>query len=680
MVEKSPEKRSGQNRSGFNKSDNRNNRHSSNNQNNGNRRNNRNRKGGFNFGRDGEKKTNAQPSSNPTYLKRRHVVDREAGPSKNGSSNLAQKTGSLKKGNLADPNISPYFNQGPKMDSNSPKVFPQGPAVRVIPMGGANEVGMNMTAIECGDDIIVIDTGFGFGGGEKYPGIDYIIPDTSYLEQNRHKIKAVIYTHGHLDHIGGAPYVLPKLGDVPIYGMPLTLELLKIRLQDFQLDKQFRAKIINMDEILTFGSFKVEFFRLNHSIPDVVGLAIDTPMGRIAYCTDWKFDNTPFDGQLSDYAKLAEIGDKGVRLLITDSLGVLKPGYQISERDISKTVKKLFYESRERIIFTTFSSSIARIQHVIDACEYYNRKLALTGRSMINNFEACYRLGKIKVPDNLVIDVRETKNYPPEKVCILCTGSQGEDAAALNRMAREEHDLVKLQGGDTVIFSSGVIPGNEDAVQDLTAKLSRLGVNVFNYKEFDLHVSGHACQEDLKLMFSLVRPSHIQPVHGDHYMIRKVGELGAMMGIPFENLVISENGRITDMRSEDIVLTEEVISEHCYLVDGTGVGAVSEIVLEERRQMATQGSVILVMVVNKQKKLVNGPEIISRGFVYMKNSQVLFDEIKNEVRNQFHSLDLDPNSKTYYSELRNSLRRIASEFIFSKTEKQPMIIPVVVQV
>jgi ribonuclease J len=586
----------------------------------------------------------------------------------------------MTKGNLAHSTITPYFETGHAMQTNSPKFFPEGPAVRFIPMGGASEVGMNMTAIECGDDIVVVDTGFGFGGNEKYPGIDYIIPDTSYLEQNRHKIKAVIFTHGHLDHIGGAPYILPKLGNVPIYGLPLTLELLKIRLKEFELDNQFDFKVIDMEETLNFGVFEIESFRLNHSIPDVIGLAINTPMGRIAYCTDWKFDNTPFDGQLSDYAKLAELGEKGVRLLITDSLGVLKPGNQISELDISKTVKKLFYDSKERIIFTTFSSSIARLQHVVDACRTYNRKLALAGRSMLNNFEACYRLGYIRVPSDMIIDVRDAGKLPPEKVCILCTGSQGEDNAALNRMARDEHDLVKLQGGDTVIFSSGVIPGNEDSVQELMAKLSRKGVNVCNYKEFDLHVSGHACQEDLKLMFSLTKPDYLQPLHGDHYMIRKVGELAGKMGVPFENLILSENGRITEMNSREVVLTDQVISENCFLVDGSGIGAVSEVVLEERRQMSTQGSVILVMIVNKQKKLVGGPEIISRGFVYMKNAQTLFDELKTEIRNRFVMADIDPNSKTYYSELRNYIKRISADIIFEKTEKQPMIIPVVVQV
>jgi len=627
-----------------------------------------------------DKRSKAEPSNQSQFLRRR-TVDRDTGiPSGVHSSKRPPRASTMIKGNLGNSKINPALVEGPKIKTNSPKQFQSGPKVRIIPMGGSGEVGMNMNAIECGDDILLIDTGFGFGGNQKYPGVDYIIPNTEYLEQNRHKIRGLIYTHGHLDHIGGAPYILPKIGSISIYGMALTLELLKVRLQEFELDTKFFATVIDLNKTYKIGCFEVDFFILNHTIPDVVGLSINTPMGRIVYCTDWKFDNTPFNGQLSDYGKLAKIGDEGVRLLMTDSLGILKPGTQISEREIYKTVDKLFYESKERIIFTTFSTSIARMQHVINACEKYNRKLALVGRSMLNNFNICYRLGHIRVPSNLIVDIKDADRVSSERLCVLCTGSQGEDAAALNRMARDEHKQVKLQGGDTVIFSSGVIPGNEDSVQDLTAKLSRKGVTVYNYKEMDLHVSGHACQEDLKLMFSLTRPDYLQPMHGDHYMIKKTCELGASVGIPHNQLIVSENGRITEMNSESIVLTEDVISENCYLVDGTGFGAVSEVVLEERRQMATQGTLILVILVDKQKKLIAGPEIISRGFVYMKNSQTLFEEIKQEVRKIYSNIGVDPKATTFYSETRSKIRNQISDFLFNRTEKQPIIIPVIVQV
>ncbi len=628
----------------------------------------------------------ARASDNPTFMVRRTDAPHAPGAHPLQSA-LAQVTAiknikgtNLKKGNLAVSYLNPTLAHGIDIKSNSPISFPEGLPVRLIPIGGVNEVGMNMTALECGDDIIIVDTGFGFGGGDNFPGIDYLIPDTTYLEQNKHKIRGLIYTHGHLDHIGGAPYILPKLGPIPIFGMPLTLALLKNRLQEFEMQDKFVAKIINIEEPLKLGVFTVDFFRLNHSIPDVLGLAIDTPMGQIVYCTDWKFDNTPFDGMLSDYAKIAKIGDKGVRLLLTDSLGILNPGYSISEKEIEKTIFRIFSQSQGRVIFTTFSTTIARLQHTVNACIKFNRKLALVGRSMVNNFNVCFSLGYIKVPDGLIVDISEIGRFQPEQVCILSTGSQGEDKAALARMARDEHDLIKLQGGDAVIFSSKPIPGNEDSVQDLVARLSRKGVDVYSHKEFKLHVTGHACHEDLKLLMALTRPEYLMPIHGDHFMLRKVAELGVSMGISFEKNLLVENNRITELRPQTIEVTDEICGDSYIMVDGTGVGAVSDIVLEERRQMATQGSLIIVLLVNKQKKLVGGPEIISRGFVYMKASANLFDEIKEEVKRKYEMLDIDTKSNTYWADIRNSIRNITREFVYSKTEKDPVIIPVVIQV
>jgi ribonuclease J len=628
-------------------------------------------------------KTSAKASDKAHFVVRKHVVSRDDGlpqkPNQNSAKAIREKVSLLKKGNLANPDLNPLLNQGPEIKTNALPAYPDGPVVRIIPLGGTSEVGMNMTVLECGDDIVIIDTGMGFGGGDKFPGVDYIIPDTEYLEMNKHKIRGLIYTHGHLDHIGAAPYILPKLGSIPIFGMPLSLALLKNRLQDFELENKFLAKIIEPGKPLKLGCFNFEFFYLNHSIPDVVGLSIDTPMGRIIYCTDWKFDNTPFDGKLSDYGKLAELGDKGVRLLITDSLGILKPGYAISERDIEKSVMKIFEKSMGRVIFTTFSTSVARLQHVINACEKYNRKLAITGRSMINNFKTTFELGYIRLPDNLLVDFQEIHKYPEEQITVLSTGSQGEDMAALSRMARDEHPTMKLQGGDSVIFSSSQIPGNEDSIQDLVAKLSRKGVDVYTPKEFNIHVSGHACQEDLKMLIALTKPNYLQPIHGDHYMLKSVGKLGAAMGIRFDHNLIGENGRVVELRPTQVVMTEDIVTENYLLVDGTSVGTVSEVVLKERRQMSTQGSIILVVLINKKKELVAGPEIISRGFVYMKSSTELFDALKEKVRKEFNKFDVDRFSPTYFSEVRNILKKLVSNEIYQKTEKDPMIIPVVVQ-
>lgn len=626
------------------------------------------------------RKTDAQPSANPTYLvKKQHVVNREdnlPGANHRGSNNKLDAR--ALRGNVEQVSTKGFF--GNPIATNASPTYPSGKPVKVIPIGGVNEVGMNMTAIEYDDDIIIIDTGMGFGGGEKFPGVDYIIPETGYLEENRHKIRGLIYTHGHLDHIGGAPYILPKLGPIPIFGLPLTLGLLKHRLEEFELANKFTMKVIEINRPLRLGAFNIHFFRLNHSIPDNFGMAIDTPMGRILYCTDWKFDNTPFDGQLSDYAKLGQFGDEGVRLLMTDTLGALKPGYSLSEKVIGDTVKQIFGNSQGRILFTTFATTVARMQHVINACALHGRKLALVGRSMLNTFNIAFELGKIKVPSGLLIDIGQINNLPPEKIAVLLTGSQGEDNAALNRIARDEHPQVKLQGGDTVIFSSSAIPGNEGAVQDLMSRIAKRGVDVFNHREFDIHTSGHAAVEDIKMMMALTRPDYVQPIHGEYFMHQKMANIAVAMGIQREHVIIGENGKVLEMRSNEIVLTDNKVTENYLLVDGSGIGAVSEAVLEERRTMSTDGVLIAVVLVNKQKRLVGGPEMISRGFVYMKNSGELFREIEQEARTKFTSFKIDPKSTTYFADLRSNLRKVIGDYIYQKTEKNPMIIPVVVQV
>jgi ribonuclease J len=628
-------------------------------------------------------KTTASPVSNTHFAVRRPVRNfDDSAPSSNFRSNKSRNKNQvalLAGGNLSNPNINPHFFSGPKIKTNSPEFFTDGQVVKIIPLGGASEVGMNMTVLECGEDIVIVDTGMGFGGGDKFPGVDYIIPDTEYLEQNRHKIRGLIYTHAHLDHIGAAPYVIPKIGSIPIFGMPLTLALLKNRLQEFELADKLVAKVINLDMPLTLGNFKFNFFRLNHSIPDVVGLAIDTPMGRIMYCTDWKFDNTPFDGQLSDYGKLAKYGDEGVRLLLTDSLGILKPGYQISEKAIGKEIMRIFASLEGRVIVTSFSTTISRLQFTIDSCEKFGRKMVLLGRSMVTNFKTCYELGYLKVPAGIVIDMNEANKLPPEKVCVLSTGSQGEDMAALSRMARDEHQQIKLQGGDAVIFTSNPIPGNEDAVQDLISKLSRKGVETYRNKDFPLHVSGHACHEDIKLLIALTRPDYLQPIHGDHFMLKRVGELGASMGIPFEHNLIGENGRVIELRTDKVVLTENIVTDKIVLVDGMSVGKVSEAVLIERRQMATDGMMNIVILINKRKELLTSPEIVSRGFVYIKNSTEFIDGIKELTRERFMNSNIDKTSKTYFSDLRKYISEQIGNHIYKIAEKNPMIIPIIVQ-
>lgn len=636
------------------------------------------------FNTPADKKTNASVSGKASFLLRKqHVVDREdgiPGALKNIESIRNIKKTTIPSGNLAINHLNPTLVHGPRLVSNSPKSFdPNLPPVKIIPLGGTNEVGLNITAIERGDDIIIIDTGMGFGDGERFPGIEYVVPETKYLENNKHKIRGLIYTHGHLDHIGAAPYVLPKLGPIPIFAMPLTLALLKNRLQEFEIDQKFTAKVINPSEPLTLGSFKVQFFRLNHSICDTIGLAIDTDMGRILYCTDWKFDSTPFDGQISDYGKLAKLGDEGVRILLTDSLGALVPGKSMSEMDVKKSLVSIFKECKERIIVTSFASTIARIQFTIDCCEMFDRKLALIGRSMVNNFNVCFELGYIRVPKGLVINLEDTEKLPPEKVCILSTGNQGEDLSALTRMSKDEHPQMRLQAGDSVIFTSSVIQGNETAVEALKANLSRKGVTVYDNKEFKVHVSGHACQEDLKMMINLTRPDYLQPIHGDHYIIRKMGEIGQKCGIPWENILLTENGKITLLGPDSVEALDEVVNDGYVLVDGLGIGTVSEEVLDERRQMGKEGAVVVIAMINKQRQLIARPEIVVRGFVYYRSSQDMVEELKNKIYQKL-ARSSGNQSDNFYANFRANIRSIAAEFIVQKTEKSPMIIPIVVQV
>jgi len=585
-------------------------------------------------------------------------------------------------GNENHGHINPALIDGQHLESASPANFSHDKVVRLIPLGGVSEVGMNMTLIECGDDIVVIDTGLAFGN-EKMPGVDYIIPDTDYLEQNRHKIKGVIYTHGHLDHIGAAPYILPKLGDVSIYGMPLTLALLKNRIEEFEMSNKIRGFLINIDKPLQLGCFKFQFFRLNHSIPDVVGLAIDTPMGRIMYCTDWKFDHNPIDGRPSDYGKIAQLGGEGVRLLLSDSTNALVPGYSLSEKDISKTINDIFKSRRQgKIIIATFSTLIGKMQQIVNACEMTNRKLVIPGRSMVNNFNIAFQLGYIRVPKGMVITDAEMHRYHPEEITVLTTGSQGEDNAGLAKMSRGEHPSIKLEAGDLVLLSNSVIPGNENDVAHLTSTISRLGVDVINNKMFDIHSGGHAKQEDLKMMIGLSKPDYFQPIHGEHFMLVKHGEIGESLGIPHEHIIITDNGRITELNSTEVVLRDEQVTDKYVLVDGKGVGDVSTEVINDRQLLAKEGVLVIVMTINKKRELVGNAEIISRGFVYMKSAGDLINTIKTYISTNFES-DIQPvtgENSEYWSNLRGNIRRSVGNFIYSKTEKEPMILPVVLQV
>jgi ribonuclease J len=553
--------------------------------------------------------------------------------------------------------------------------------LRIIPMGGVEEVGENMTAFEFGDDIIIIDMGLAFPD-DTMPGIDYIIPDTKWLEENKKRIRGVIITHGHLDHIGAVPYILPKLGDPPVYTMALTAAFVKKRLEEFGQLGRAKVNVLTKDDVLSLGNFKIRFFRTNHSIPDGMGLCITTPVGQIVYATDWKFDHTPVDGKPTEFDKIAKFGAEGVLLLMSDSTNAIKPGYCASERELGITIDRTFGDIKGRIIFANFSTSISRIQQVMNAAAKYNRKVIVTGRSMVNNIEIALSLGYLKIQPKIIIKSEQAKKYPDNQIVILTTGAQGEEAAGLARIARGDHKTVKLKAGDTTIVSASPIPGNERAISAMLSNLTRLGSHVIYNKTLDIHTSGHAHQEELKLMMALVKPKFFMPIHGEHHMIVAHGELAETMGIPKDRIFSLDNGQILEINSsqEAKAVSDPKIVGGYVFIDGLGVGDVGEVVIRDRQVMAQDGMFVIIMTLSRRDgKLVNQPDIISRGFIYMKGNDDLIREVKHEVRKLVESKGkekLEPN----WAYLRNVIRDEIGEYLYQKTERRPMVLPVVIEV
>lgn len=555
-------------------------------------------------------------------------------------------------------------------------------ALKVIPLGGIEEVGENMTILEYGDDILVIDMGLGFPD-ETMPGIDYIIPNTKYLEENKKRIKGVIITHGHLDHIGAIPYILPKIGDPPIYTMKLTGELIKKRLEEFHLLGRSQIHEINKDDILTLGNFRVRFFRINHNIPDGVGLAINTPAGLLVYATDWKFDHTPVDGRPTEFDKLAKYGGEGVSLLMSDSTNAEKPGYSMSEKTLGDTIDRIVSDASGRVIFATFSTLISRVQQVIDAAHKRNRKIVITGRSLVNNVEICLSTGYLKLPaKGMIIKMEQAKKLPDNQIVILTTGSQGEEASALARIARSEHKTIEIKKGDTVVVSASPIPGNERAVSSTLSNLARLGARVLYQKILDIHTSGHAYQEDLKLMISLTKPKYFMPIHGEHHMLLAHADLAKGVGVPNENIFTLDNGQMLEITGDDKVkIAEAKIPTGYVFVDGLGVGDVGEVVLRDRQVMSKDGMFVIILLVEKATgKLVQQPDIISRGFIYMKGSEDLLKEVKHEVRKVMEGKTKNQKIEANWAFIRSEVRDQIGEFLYQRTERRPMILPVIIEV
>ncbi|MEA2007102.1 MAG: ribonuclease J [Patescibacteria group bacterium] len=554
-------------------------------------------------------------------------------------------------------------------------------ALRIIPLGGFEEIGRNMTIFEYGNDIIIVDVGLMFPE-EEMMGIDYIIPNIDYLKKNKKKIRGVLITHGHYDHIGAIPHIMGEIGNPPIYATELTRAMILKRQEDYKGQAPLNVKTVRkIDRILLGGNFKIEFFHVNHSIPDAVGLAIHTPVGTVIHTGDFKFDHSPIGDAPADISKIARLGSEGILALMSDSTDAQTEGYSISESTIRENVEQIFLNAKGRIIIATFSSLISRIQQVAELAEKHGRKLAVDGYSMRNNVEIARELGYINAKRSTFIDIKNVNDYPDNKIAILCTGAQGEGNAVLMRIVNGEHRFVQVHKGDTVVFSSSVIPGNERSVQSLKDTLYKKGAEVIHYKMMDIHSGGHARQEDLKMMINLVRPKYLIPMHGTYFMRKIHGKLGESVGLKEENVLIGENGRVIefDYRGNG-KLTQEKVPSSYIMVDGLGVGDVGNVVLRDRQVLAKDGMFTLIIIIDKKtRKVVGEPQVTSRGFIYVKENFDLVNATKKRVKDivaKTTSKEAEPN----WNYIKNSIRDDVGQFLFQKTQRRPMILPVVIEV
>ena len=545
----------------------------------------------------------------------------------------------------------------------------------IIPLGGLGEIGKNMTVIRYGDDIIVVDAGLMFPEDDML-GIDLVIPDISYLLDNREHVRAIFLTHGHEDHIGALPYVLKQF-DVPVYGTRLTLGILQGRLKEANVSAA-SLRAVKAGDNVQAGRFSVGFMRVNHSIPDAVALAIETPIGTIVHTGDFKLDHTPVDGQVTDFHRMAELGDKGVLALLADSTNAERKGFTLSERSVGVRFDEHFQQAQGRIIIASFSSNVHRIQQAVESAYRYHRKVAVIGRSMQNVVGIAMELGYLTVPEGLMIDIDEIGNYPAEQIVVLTTGSQGEPMSALTRMAMGEHRKVEIYPGDTVIISATPIPGNEKLVSKTVDMLFRQGANVVYEKDAGVHVSGHGSQEELKLIHNLIRPRFFIPVHGEYRHLVKHKKLAESLGMPKENIIVGDNGSVIDITPNGCAITGKVTAGKV-LVDGLGVGDIGNIVLRDRRQLSQDGILIVVITVDKQHcSVVAGPDIVSRGFVYVRESEKLMDEARDKVQGVLQRCE--DNHITEWAMIKSSVREVLSRFLYEKTRRRPMILPIIMEV
>ncbi len=548
--------------------------------------------------------------------------------------------------------------------------------LKIIPLGGMNEIGKNMTVFEYGNDIVVIDCGVAFPDDDML-GVDLVIPDMSYLEKNKEKIRALLITHGHEDHIGSIPYFLRKF-NVPIYGTKLTLGLIKAKLVEHKLDKSADFRLVEPGNVITINKMKFEFIRVTHSIADSCAIAITTPEGIIIHTGDFKVDYTPIDGGHIDLARFATLGSQGVTLLMSDSTNAERPGHTMSERKVGAEFDRLFMNCNKRIIVATFASNIHRMQQIINSAVKYKRKVAVCGRSMLNVIKVGTELGYITAPEDTIIDIDKIDIYNPEQLVIITTGSQGEPMAALSRMSAGEHKKVTITADDFIIFSSSPIPGNEKSVSRLIDELEKLGAEVIYNQLADVHVSGHACQEELKLILSLVKPKYFMPVHGEYRFLKHHGELATTVGVDKDNIIIMENGRILEM-SNNKVAKQGQVQSGIVLVDGLGVGDVGNIVIRDRQMLSENGMIIVIITLDrKTSNIIAGPEIVTRGFVYVRENEKLMDEIQTVAKEELELCIR--NKQLEWSTIKSNVRDAVTDYVYKKTKREPMILPIISEV
>jgi beta-CASP RNase J family ribonuclease len=555
---------------------------------------------------------------------------------------------------------------------NKPKVTP----LKIIPLGGLGEIGKNMTAFEYENEIIVIDCGLAFPDEDLY-GIDIVIPDVTYLIKNKHKVKGIFITHGHEDHIGALPYVLKQI-NIPVYGTKLSLGLIEGKLKEHNMLTDCTLNMVEPGETIKLDYFKVEYIRNNHSIPDSCSIALHTPVGVAIHTGDFKVDFTPIDGKVMDLQRYAQLGKKGVLLLMADSTNSLHKGYTMSEKTVGETLENLFSKATGRIIVSTFASNVHRLQQISDCSIKYGRKIAFSGRGMENISEVAMALEYLFIPEDMIISLDEVKNYPNDKLTIVTTGSQGESMAALTRIAASTHKHIQIQEEDMVIISATPIPGNEKAVSNVVNDLIEKGANVIYKAIEDIHVSGHACEQELRLIQALLKPKFFIPVHGEYKHLITHAKIAQSMGVDKSNTFILENGDILELTKNKATVAGKVPFGRV-LVDGMGVGDIGNMVLRDRKNLAENGIITVVVAIDKRNKLIiSGPDIVSRGFVYVRNSEELIEEVRSIVTSVVEKC-LEKNI-TQWAEMKNGIRREVDNFVYTKMKRKPMILPVIVEI